>query len=57
MREGTHEFEGGPFQVSADRVDDKVAIKIYRGADLLVEIQTTRNGANNIAAQIMRVLY
>ena len=57
MREGTHEFEGGPFQVSADRVDDKVNIKIYRGADLLVEIQTTRKGAQVIAEQITRILW
>jgi hypothetical protein len=51
------EYKDGPFQVSADRVDDKVTIRIYRGADVIVELQTTRNGANNIAAQIMRVLY
>lgn len=57
MQDGYHNFEGGPFQVSADRVDDKVTIKIYRAADLLVEVQTTRNGARNIAEQIMRVLY
>jgi hypothetical protein len=55
--EGMHAFEGGPFQVSADRVDDKVTIRIYRGADLLVELQTTRKGAQCIADQIMRVLY
>jgi hypothetical protein len=55
--EGMHAFEGGPFQVSADRVDDQVTIRLYRGADLLVELQTTRNGARNIAEQIMRVLY
>jgi hypothetical protein len=57
MQEGMHAFEGGPFQVSADRVDDKVTIKIYRGADLLVEIQTTRKGAQCIADQITRVLF
>jgi hypothetical protein len=57
MLEGMHAFEGGPFQVSADRVDDQVTIRLYRGADLLVEVQTTRNGARNIAEQIMRVLY
>jgi hypothetical protein len=57
MQEGYHAFEGGPFQVSADRVDDKVTIKIYRGADLLVELQTTRKGAQCIADQITRVLW
>jgi hypothetical protein len=51
------EYKDGPFQVSADRVDDKVTIRIYRGADVIVEMQTTRNGARNIAEQIMRVLY
>jgi hypothetical protein len=57
MQEGYHAFEGGPFQVAADRVDDKVTIKIYRGADLLVEIQTTRKGAQCIADQITRILF
>jgi hypothetical protein len=57
MQEGMHAFEGGPFQVSADRVDDKVTIKIYRGADLLVEMQTTRKGAQVIADQITRILF
>jgi hypothetical protein len=57
MQEGMHAFEGGPFQVSADRVDDKVTIRIYRGADLLVELQTTRKGAQCIADQITRVLW
>jgi hypothetical protein len=57
MQEGMHAFEGGPFQVSADRVDDKVTIRIYRGADLLVELQTTRKGAQTIADQITRILW
>jgi hypothetical protein len=57
MQEGYHAFEGGPFQVAADRVDDKVTIKVYRGADLLVAIQTTRKGAQCIADQITRILF
>lgn len=57
MEEGYHAYEGGPFQVSADRVGDKVTIRIYQDADLLVELQTTRKGAQCIAEQITRVLY
>jgi hypothetical protein len=51
------EYRDGPFQVSADRVDDKVTIRIYRGADVIVEMQTTRKGAQCIADQITRVLW
>lgn len=51
------EYRDGPFGVSADRVDDKVTLRLHRGSEVLVEIETTRNGARNIAEQIMKVLY
>jgi hypothetical protein len=57
MQEGYHAFEGGPFQVSADRVDDKVTIRLYRERTSSLEIQTTRKGAQCIADQITRVLW
>ena len=52
-----YEYHGAPFHVSADRVDDKVTIRIHRGEDVLVEIQTTRKGAQAIAEQITRILW
>jgi hypothetical protein len=50
-------YSGGPFSVSAERVNDKVFIRIYRDDQLLVEIVTSRTGARHIAEQITGVLW
>lgn len=50
------EYRDGPFAVSASRVDDKVTIRLLRDSDVLVEIETSKTGARNIASEITGVL-
>lgn len=49
-------YQGGPFDVAVERVDDNVTIRILRGSEVLVQIDTTRKGAVGLVQKILGAL-
>ena len=54
--DGYHEYAGGQFDVQATRVNNKVTLSFYSGGELLVRVETSREGAMGIVQRILGVL-